>query len=448
MRPSRHFLIILMLFAVAAVFVALLELDGTEPFATLGKFIWWGGFFTLLVAAVADGVILNDCRGRRNDPLIVRRTLPGSFAVGVGNRVSIYLENSLNRTLKISVTDHYPAHIQIEGLPAEVPVPPQTATKIKYWAHPNRRGDAQFGAVDVRITSRWGLWEFRRLYSLDTHVSVYPNFTAITLFEQLGHDQQINQMGLHVMQRRGQGMDFHQLREYRDGDTSRQIDWKASSRLQKLISRDYQDERDQDIIFLLDSGRRMRAKDGELSHFDHCLNSLLLLSYVALRQGDAVGVLSFAGSDRWLAPVKGKANINLVLNSVYNLHSSTDTSDLVEAASNLMVRHRKRALVIVLTNVREEDKEDVVAATRLLSRRHLVLVASLRETFLDDAINEPVQDFRDGLIYSQTMEILTMRRRLLETLRAQGVVVTDSIPQQLHVRLVNEYWALKRSGRI
>ena len=448
MRPSRHFIIILMLFAVAAVFVALLGLDGTEPFATLGKTIWWIAFFVLLVAALTDGVVLNDCRGRHKQPLTVRRDLPGSFAVGVGNRVKISMENTLTRFLKVCVTDHHPTQIQVEGLPTSIVIAPSAAVELHYWAHPDRRGDAHFGAVDVRMTSRWGLWEFRRLYPLDSKVNVYPNFTAITLFEQLGHDQQINQMGIHVMQRRGQGMDFHQLREYRDGDTSRQIDWKASSRVQKLISRDYQDERDQDIIFLLDSGRRMRAKDGELSHFDHCLNSLLLLSYVALRQGDAVGVLSFAGNERWLAPVKGKGNINIILNSVYDLHSSTDTSDLVEAASNLMVRHRKRALVIVLTNVREEDREDVVAATRLLGRRHLVLVASLRETFLDDAISDPVGDFRDGLVYTQTMEILMMRRRLLETLRAQGVVVTDSVPQQLHIRLVNEYWMLKRSGRI
>ncbi len=192
----------------------------------------------------------------------------------------------------------------------------------------------------------------------------------------------------------------------------------------------------------------MHAKDGELSHFDHCLNSMLLLSYVALRQGDGIGLLSYAGDKRWLPPVKGKANINVILNSVYDLHSSTATSDLVEAATELMARHRKRALVIVLTNIREEDRDDVVAATQLLNKKHLVMVASLRENFLDEVIEEPVTDFDSSLLYCETTEILAMRTRLLDRVRSSGVIVADSIPQQLPIHLVNQYWALKRSGRI
>src|SRR5690606_36019577 len=195
-----------------------------------------------------------------------------------------------------------------------------------------------------------------------------------------------------------------------DGDVSRQIDWKASARRQKLISRDYQDERDQQIIFLLDCGRRMRAKDEGLSHFDHCLNSLLLLSYVALRQGDAVGLLSFAGTQRWLPPIKGKNNINSILNSVYDLHSSTVTIDLLEAATELMARHRKRSLVILLSNLREEDQDDVIAASRLLSNKHLVLVASLREEFFDEIMERPVTDLESTLIYSGATSILNRRQ--------------------------------------
>ena len=90
--------------------------------------------------------------------------------------------------------------------------------------------------------------------------------------------------------RRGEGLEFHQLREYREGDSQRQIDWKATSRSGQLISREYQDERDQQIMLLIDCGRRMRAQDDELSHFDHVLNAALLLAYVGLRQGDAVGL--------------------------------------------------------------------------------------------------------------------------------------------------------------
>lgn len=442
MRPSRLFLQILFAFAVAAIGVGLLRLYGDSDIASIVTDVWWWALAIFLLLTLLDGI------WRNTKAISAERMVPGSFAVGVGNKVSIQIANSATSKRWVTVFDHYPDQIQTQGLPITVSVAPQLATEINYWAHPSKRGDARFGAIDCRIRSRFGLWQFQVRFDAQQKVNVYPNFTAITLFEQLGQGQQMNQLGIHLMQRRGQGMDFHQLREYRDGDTSRQIDWKASSRVQKIISRDYQDERDQDIVFLLDCGRRMRTKDDELSHFDHCLNSLLLVSYVALKQGDAVGFLSFAGTHRWLSPIKGQTSINVILNSVYDLHSSTETSDMVEAATELMTRHRKRALVIVLTNVREEDREDLVAATRLLGQKHLVMVASLREKFMDEVIETPVQDFEAGLVYSQTTKILAERRKLLEYLRNKGVVIADSIPQKMHIQLVNEYWALKRSGKI
>lgn len=125
-----------------------------------------------------------------------------------------------------------------------------------------------------------------------------PDFARLYGAELMAVDHWLNQIGVRGGQRRGLGLEFHQLREFRDGDTLRQIDWKATARKRTPIAREYQDERDQQILFLLDCGRRMRSQDGDLSHFDHALNASLLLAYVALRQGDAVGAMTFAGDDR------------------------------------------------------------------------------------------------------------------------------------------------------
>jgi uncharacterized protein (DUF58 family) len=442
MRPSILALKVLAVLAGLALCLSLLRQFVPVLFSELLLYTWWFAFGLFALLAALDAL---DARRRQVD---VERVLPGSFAVGVGNKVSIRLHNRLRHPLVLSVSDHHPSQIRADNLPLSLTLPAEESAELSYWAVPRQRGNAHFGDVDLRVRSGIGLWEFRRRFFQPATVKVYPNFTAISQFEHLGHQQQIAQLGIHRSQRRGQGMDFNQLREYRDGDVSRQIDWKASARQRKLISRDYQDERDQDIIFLLDCGRRMRAKGGDLSHFDHCLNSLLLMSYVALRQGDAVGMLSFAGEQRWLAPIKGKNNINVILNSVYDLHSSTATSDLVEAASELMTRHRKRSLVVIMSNLREEDADDIAAVTRLLAKKHLVLVASLREAFLDEALQTPVTDLDSSLVYCETTDIMAHRHRLLQTLRSTDVVVTDSVPQTMHIRLVNEYWALKRSGRI
>ena len=442
MRPSARLLIWCWILAALALALGVWRIYGGNLDLPLSA-LWWTGFLIVIGLVLLDGFLR-----RFRVPIRAYRDIAGSMALGTANHVTLILENTGRRTLTATIADHVPDQLEANGIPIAITILPQSATSVTYEVRPLVRGDAVFGAIDVRLRSIFGLWDYRYLLAQTKVVKVYPNFTAIAQLESLGHDQQMSQLGIHLLQRRGQGMDFHQLREYRQGDTSRQIDWKASSRQYKMISREYQDERDQDILFLLDCGRRMRAKDDELSHFDHCLNTLLLVSYVALRQGDAVGLLSFAGDTRWQAPVKGKTSINVLLNTVYNLHSGTTTSDLVEAATELVARHRKRSLVIILTNLREEDRDDVIAATQLLAKNHLVLVANLRENFLDAAVNDPVHDFESSLVYCQASAMLVARNVLLEQLRSKGVIVTDSVPQKLHIHLVNEYWALKRSGRI
>jgi len=275
---------------------------------------------------------------------------------------------------------------------------------------------------------------------------VYPNFRHVVRYSLLATENRTSQLGIRRRPRRGEGLEFHQLREYRDGDSMRQIDWKVTARVRKTISREYQDERDQQIVFLLDCGRKMRARDDELSHFDHALNSVLLLAHVALRQGDAVGLLSFSGERRWLAPRKGAHHLNPIMNAVYDLDASTRASDYLGAAQDLLQHVRKRALVVVVTNLRDEDHQELAMATRLLRRSHLVLVASLRERVLADTLAAPVHDLDDALRTASTHRYLESRQRAHDLLRGDGALALDCEPQQLGVALVNGYLDVKSRG--
>jgi len=192
----------------------------------------------------------------------------------------------------------------------------------------------------------------------------------------------------------------------------------------------------------------MRAADGDLSHFDHTLNALLLLSYVALRQGDAVGLMTFSGDGRWLAPRKGAAAVNLVLNTVYDLQPSLQAPDYSNAATEFIVRQRKRALVVLVTNVRDEDTDDLMPALHLLRKRHLVLLASLKEGIVDEALAAPVSGFDDALEHAAAQEYLSYRHETHRALEHQGVLTLDVRPDQLPVGLVNRYLQIKASGML
>ena len=143
----------------------------------------------------------------------------------------------------------------MEGLPLTLTLPARRTAQTQYRYTPLQRGDVRFAGCDVRITGPLGLWEHQRFFDQVSNVRVYPNFAAVMRYTLLATDNRLSQIGIMQRQRRGEGLDFHQLREYREGDTQRQIDWNATARARKMISREYRDERDQQIMFLIDCGR-------------------------------------------------------------------------------------------------------------------------------------------------------------------------------------------------
>ena len=255
-------------------------------------------------------------------------------------------------------------------------------------------------------------------------------------------------MGIIKKNKQGVSREFHQLREYHEGDVLNQIDWKATARRRELISRQYREQRDQTIIVLVDSGRRMRAMDGSLPQFDHCLNAILLMAFIALRQGDNVGVVSFGGTNRWLPPVKGEHGMTTLLNHLYDYETTANPSDFGEAAERLMTYQRRRALVIALTNLRSEDAGDVFPAMQTLQRRHLVMLASLRENSVQRCVTEPVRNYNDALLLGATHQYLEERNRLFEEMRAHGMITIDEVAPELPIALTNAYLEIKNSGRL
>ncbi|MCK5895486.1 MAG: DUF58 domain-containing protein [Cocleimonas sp.] len=403
--------------------------------------LWVTAFYTVLMIAIID-VILVYIR----QPIEVSRKAPSSLPLGVSRHVTLRLHNQSKRSQRLQVYDHYPDAMEGEGLPVHLHIAAKQYADIEYKLTAIERGKFFFPLVQLHLYSLLGLWQRNIMLDVISETHVYPNFAAISHYALLATDNNLSKMGVIKKRRRGEGQDFHQLREYRQGDALRQIDWKATARSVKLISREYQDERDQEIIFMLDCGHRMLAKEDELSHFDHTLNAILLLSYIALRQGDAVGLGTFSGESRWIPPRKGYHTIQQILNTIYDLQPSSESPDFSKAAMDLMVRHKKRALIIVLTNIRDEDGDDLLPAINLLRKRHLVLVSSLREKAMDDVLHKPIETLPDAILNAATHHYLQHRKKAFEKLLRNGTKAVETTPEQLSVELINAYLNIKSSG--
>ncbi|MHC8375853.1 DUF58 domain-containing protein [Pseudomonas sp. MDT1-16] len=441
MKPSRLLLIWLaILLAIGIVLGTLRALDVEAPGSLLS--INWGLLLALLFLAILDAIRLKRLPSPR-----VQRQMPGSLALGRWGEVRLEVEHDFHQPLHIQIFDHVPQGLSFENLPLSVELQPGQHSRIGYRLRPLKRGHFTFEQCEISLPSPMGLWSDKRLLNVADNTRVYPDFARLYGGQLLAVDSWLSQLGVHQRQRRGQGQEFHQLREFREGDSLRQIDWKATARHRTPIAREYEDERDQQIIFLLDCGRRMRSQDDELSHFDHALNACLLLSYVALRQGDAVGLSTFASDQpRYLAPVKGTGQLSVLLNTVYDLDSSQRPADYQAAVNQLLVRQKRRALVVLVTNLRDEDDEELLTAVKRLAKQHRVLVASLREDLLDSMRHAPVQTLPEALAYCGTVDYLNNRAELHERLSAHGVPVVDARPGELGAELVTRYLGWKKAG--
>ncbi|WP_101926284.1 MULTISPECIES: DUF58 domain-containing protein [Luteimonas] len=431
MRPSTPLLAALVLWALVGIAASIWS-EMTLAWQAVGA--------TLLLLSVADLVVL----ARRPTPRVTR-TMAEAWPIGLVREVVLHLDGGAAGQ-RLDVHDGHPPHWTLQGLPRRVRLAADTVTHVPYTLQPTLRGEAAFAPVQLRLLSPLGLWRQMREAGGVQHVRVFPNFAPLTRLALLGADQASRLIGAHIKRRRGEGTDFHQMREYRVGDSLRQIDWKASSRARKLISREYQDEKNQQLVVVLDTGRRMRAQDGALSHFDHALDAALVVSYLALRQGDAVGLFATGGASRWMAPQRGMGAIDTLLRISYDLQPEPVATDYLAAATELSLRQRRRGLLMLVTNLGDEDVEDVLAAVRMLQRRHLVIVASLRERALDAALEAEVHDLDDAVRAGATARYLAQRKAAHDALRNHRVLVLDVTGDELPGALVERYLAVKRDG--
>ena len=396
----------------------------------------------------------------RAAPLRIERNLPGAFSLGVPTVLTLTLVNEGAQAWRVSVFDELDTHFAFEGLPQEHVVPALSRVAIRYTATATQRGVAQFGATQLRWRTRLGCFEVRQTLGEPRRLRVYPNFAALARYAWLSGDRRLAQIGIKTYAQRGLGTDFRQLADYKTGDSLRYIDWKATQRQRRPIVREFQDDRDQCVLFLLDCGRRMRADEGapaqqadsnssSNSHFDEALNALMLLSYVALKEGDEVGAMTFGcppEERRDFAPRKGSATLNALMNRLHDIQPGATHSDYLLAAQELLRVQKRRALVIVLTNFRDEDAAELRPAIKLLRRKHLVLVASLRERVLGRIASQPLVHARDAVDVAAAHLFEQSRRDAFARVVGNDPLSVDVEPADLAVALVNRYHAVKRAG--
>lgn len=386
----------------------------------------------------------------RRVALELERQVEDKLSLGADNPVRIILRSRSGQGALLHVKDDPPAEFHTPERMQRLRLKAWEQAEIVYHTRPSTRGRYAFGNLHVRGRSLLGLSYWQRTFPAAENVAVYPNLLEVSRYQYLARTDRLRQGGFRIMHRMGEGTEFESLREYTPDDEFRSIDWKATARRGRPTSRQFEIERSQTVIIMIDAGRMMTAQIGEMSRLDYAINAALMLAYVASEKDDAVGLLSFADEVKgFVPPGKGHQQVGRITEALYDLQPALVEPDYAAAFGVLHGRARKRALVVCFT-----DLVDVDASRRLLAHlaalapHHLPMLITLNDPVLQRAARQAPDD--SGGVYQRAVagQVLEDREKALGVLRQHGVLVLDTAPEKLTVSAVNEYLNLKARGRL
>jgi len=407
------------------------------------------------------------------DRLQVEREISGVLTLGHKALVRLRLSRQkgvrhLFLARSIRLFDIYPDTLECGAFPAKPDrrmLRKKSSLVFEYPVIPFDRGVWEFKRTELLLGSPLGLWQLKVIHHCENRGKTFPDFRKLASSADLRGV--LERTGIKASRKRGQGMEFMSLREYQKGDSVRAIDWRATGRRRKPIVREYQEEQDQQVLLLMDSGYRLHrleevgtfgenAAAGGLgavgtessfrTQFDSALEASLLLSWVALKHGDGVAVGCFGATERWLPPRKGMSALTSLIHSLYDVKSAPTPSSLFSALESALSKLKRRTFIILISNLREEDGESLSWILKQIRRRHLLLLVSLRETEAEHIATRHPVGKDQALETAAAFAYLSARRRLYKTWEHLGLLTLECGYRELSSALIKQYIEVKRGG--
>ncbi len=357
------------------------------------------------------------------------------------SNVAFRMINESSRRLRLTLLDDLPETFKVEDSIFRSSIGKHETKEFQYSFKPTKRGQFKLQCIHVRSRSLFGFWVRHLTVPVETQIHVYPDLHQLSHYALLARTNRLNLLGVRRTRKVGQDNEFERLREYTRDDHYRNINWRSTARHNKLIVQDYQNTQSQRIIFLIDCGRMMTNESAEMTFVDHALNSMLMLSHVALSKGDSVGLICFSDKIHCFVPPRsGMSQMNQLLHASFNQFPRMVESRYDEAFLYLANRCNKRALVILITNVVDEvNSQQVVQYMQTVSRRHLPISVMLRDHHIFDEAEQTKSLYNAAA----AAQILNWRHDVLNTLTHRGAFAMDVFPEDMTTPIINQYLEIK-----
>jgi uncharacterized protein (DUF58 family) len=392
-------------------------------------------------------------RDRPTGPVVVERDMPRTLDLGEPAEITLRLRNRLGLPIRVRVVENLPESLETELpyaelFPADVSIPALGAVELRYTVRSSERGRVEIPGPWVRAGLSSGLAVRRERAACESTARVVPSLAAVVRYDTLRRSRNLAAIGIHAGRGFQRGREFDRLRDYHVDDDYRDVDWKATARRGRPITRVFQPERSQDVIVAVDASRVMTARAGGLSKLDEAINAALVLAHVVVQGGDRFGLAVFDAKLRtWMPPSSGARTVSVALETLYDVAPSSFDASFAAVCTGIAARQTRRALVVFLTDLPDSVAgADFVRCLSILRHRHLVACFTTADRDVLELAATPPTGRRELALTLAAAELLEEKRRARKRVTDGGAYCAELPPGDLAASAVNRYLDAKSRG--
>lgn len=398
----------------------------------------------VFLAAMVDYLLLF----REKDGVLAQRILPEKLSNGDENPVKVDIKNNYSFKINTKVIDEIPFQFQKRDFLIEKQIASGKNTLFQYILEPKERGEYSFGALNIFASSPLGFVSKRFTFQKDAMLPAYPSFVHLRKYELMALQNEFLLGGIKRIRKLGHTMEFEQIKEYVPGDDVRTINWKATSKTNRLMVNQFQDEKSQRIFMLIDKGRTMKMPFKGLSLLDYSINASMALSHIILKKGDRAGMMTFSKkTENKVAADNKSGQLRRISEALYNIKTDFFESDFNRLYQDVKYSVNQRSLVLLFTNFETLDALNrQMKYLRGIAKNHLLVVVFFKNSELQTLLHknpESMQEIYDEVI-AEKFEF--EKKLIIQELRKYGIYSVYTLPENLNVDVINKYLEIKARG--
>ena len=398
----------------------------------------------LVVLFIVDSMLLFN----QKDAIYSQRIFPEKLSNGDENSVKIDIKNNYPFRVDLKIIDEIPFQFQKRDFLIKKTILPQGSSFFEYILIPKERGEYVFGGLNIYAKSPIGLVSRKFVFQKEASLPSYPSFVHLRKYELMALQNEFLLGGIKKIRKLGHTMEFEQIRDYVQGDDIRSINWKATSKANKLMVNQYQDERSQRIYMLIDKGRTMQMPFKGLSLLDYSINAVMALSHIILKKSDRAGMMTFSQKTENKVQAEQKSGqLKKISEALYNIKTNFYESDFSRLYQDVKTTISQRSLVLLFTNFETLDAVNrQMKYLRGIARNHLLVVIFFKNSELNDLMNkkpENIQEVYDEII-AEKLEF--EKKLIIQELRKYGIFTVYTLPENLNIEVINKYLEIKARG--